>query len=285
MTTPTNVLVTGGGGRLGAYVVDELVAHHAVRVADLKPPRRDVDFTRTDVLDLAALTAVMQGCDAVVHLAAIPNPRDKAAEVVFGINLLGTWNVLHAAHELGISKVVLCSSECATGLCYQSEDRPPLYLPVDEAHSLRPVDPYSLSKQMGEVAGQSFARRGMTVTVLRPTYILFPDEHDSIAERGRDPAHPDLWSYVEPEDVASAFRLALAHESAGFEVFFVSAADTISPTPTLDLVANRFGALPEVRNPALYEDNPHAAIYDIARTREVLGYAPESDWRRLVDRV
>jgi NAD(P)-dependent dehydrogenase (short-subunit alcohol dehydrogenase family) len=204
MTTPTNVLVTGGGGRLGAYVVDELVAHHAVRVADLKPPRRDVDFTRTDVLDLAALTAVMQGCDAVVHLAAIPNPRDKAAEVVFGINLLGTWNVLHAAHELGISKVVLCSSECATGLCYQSEDRPPLYLPVDEAHSLRPVDPYSLSKQMGEVAGQSFARRGMTVTVLRPTYILFPDEHDSIAERGRDPAHPALWSYVEPERAPSA---------------------------------------------------------------------------------
>lgn len=280
MTEAGSVLVTGGAGRLGGYVIDELAGRHGLVVADLKPPRQDVAYAETDVLDLAAVTAAMRGCDAVVHLAAIPNPRDASPEVVFATNVLGTWNVLQAAQTLGVGKVVLCSSECATGLCYQSEDRPPLYLPVDEAHPLRPVDPYSLGKQLAEAAGQSFARRGLGVTALRPTYILFPEERDSIAERGRDPAHPDLWSYVEPEDVARAFRLALEREGTGFEVFFVSAADTISPTPTLELVERRFGALPEVRDSALYEANPHAAIYDIARAREALGYAPSSDWRR-----
>lgn len=282
MTARKSVIVTGGAGRLGAYVVDELARRHSVKVADRKPPGQDVAYVETDIRDLAAVSAAMEGCDAVVHLAAIPSPRDAPPEVVFATNLMGTWNVLQAAHTLGLGKVVLCSSECATGLCYQSEDRPPLYMPVDEAHPLRPVDPYSLSKQLGEAAGQSFARRGLDVSAVRPTYILFPDERDSIAERGSDPAHPDLWSYVEPDDVARAFRLALEREGTGFEAFFASAADTISPMPTLELVERRFGALPEVRDPALYEANPHAAIYDITRAREALGYAPTSDWRRWV---
>jgi nucleoside-diphosphate-sugar epimerase len=224
---------------------------------------------------------VMEGHDAVIHLAAIPSPRNAAPEVVFGTNVQGTWNVLQAAYESGIGKVVLCSSECATGLCYQKGERPPLYLPVDEAHPLRPTEPYSLSKQLGEAAGESFSRRGgIEVVALRPTLILFPEQRHEIAARG-DIEHSDLWSYVEPEDVARAFRLALEREGPAFDVFFVSAADTLSPRPTLELIEARFGHVPELKRPELFQENPNAAIYDIAHARQALGYEPESDWRRL----
>lgn len=200
--------------------------------------------------------------------------------MVFGTNVQGTWNVLQAAYESGISKVVLCSSECATGLCYQKGERPPLYLPVDIAHPLRPTEPYSLSKALGEAVGESFARRGgIEVVVVRPTLILFPEQRHEIAERG-DIAHSDLWSYVEPEDVARVFRLALERDGPPFDVFFASAADTLSPRPTLELIEARFGHVPELKRPELYADNPQAAIYDIAHARATLGYEPESDWRR-----
>jgi hypothetical protein len=53
-----------------------------------------------------------------------------------------------------------------------------------------------------------------------------------------------------------------------------------SPTPTLELVAQKFGRLPEIRNRLLYARNPHASIYDIARAERVLGFEPQSDWRR-----
>ena len=275
------VVVTGGSGRLGRYVVDALSTRSDVTVVDLRPPRQQVGFSDTSILDLEGLKRVMRGHHAVIHLAAIPSPRNAAPEVVFATNVQGTWNVLEAASASGISKVVLCSSECATGLCYQNGERPPLYLPVDEAHRLRPTDPYSLSKQLGEAAGASFARRGgIEVVALRPTLILFPEQRHEIAERG-DIAHSDLWSYVEPEDVARAFHLALEREGPPFDTFFVSAADTLSPRPTLELVEHRFGHVPELKRPELYAENPHAAIYDIAHARAALGYEPVSDWRGL----
>ncbi len=281
MTQYEKVLVTGGSGRLGRYVVDELAGRCDLTVLDLAPPHREVRHAAASILDLDELERELRGHDAVVHLAAVPGLRGAAPEVIMRTNALGTWNVLEAARQAGLAKAVLCSSECATGLCYQERERPPRYLPVDEAHPLCPADPYSLSKQLGELAGQSFACRGLEVVVLRPTLVLFPEQRHEIEARGTELLHADLWSYVEPGDVARAFRLALEHDGEPFDVFFVSAADTLSPRPTLELVEARFGAPPEVRKPALYEAHPHAAIYDISHARDTLGFEPESDWRRL----
>jgi nucleoside-diphosphate-sugar epimerase len=233
------------------------------------------------VLDLPLVHEAVAGVDAVIHVAAIPNPRDRPPEIVFDINSRGTWNVMHAAAEAGVPKVVLISSECATGLCYQKRERPPAYLPVDARHPMTPTDPYSLSKQVAETIGASFARRGgMSVTVLRPTFILFPQQYDQVEAR-RDLWHYDLWSYVDPRDVAEATSAALAY-AAPFEIFFVSAADTLSPVPTLELVERRFGHMPRLTDPTLYERSPWAPIYDIGPTASALGVVPRHRWRDLL---
>src|SRR5229473_4936106 len=150
---------------------------------DLKPPQGDAPFLRGSVLALADLEAAMRGVDALVHVAAIPNPRDRPPEVVFETNVRGTWNTFHAAARAGVKKAVLISSECATGLCYQKDEFPPDYLPIDEAYPLRPAEVYGLSKQAAEAVAASFARTGMDVTVLRPLFILFPRSYPEIRER------------------------------------------------------------------------------------------------------
>jgi UDP-glucose 4-epimerase len=279
-TEQQTILVTGGSGHLGSAIMRALGGGARPVAFDLKPPQGDVNFIAGSVLSLADLEGAMKGVDALVHVAAIPNPRDRPAEIVFDTNVRGTWNAFHAAQRAGVKKAVLISSECATGLCYQKAEFPPDYLPIDEAYPLRPAEVYGLSKQAAEAVAASFARTGMDVTVLRPLFILFPHHYDEIAGRA-DLWHRDLWGWVEPDDVAAAVRLALA-KVTGFEIFFIGAPNT---EPTLDLVAHRFGRTIEIRRPELYRANPHAALFDIAKAQTLLGYAPSADWRRHLARA
>jgi nucleoside-diphosphate-sugar epimerase len=114
--------------------------------------------------------------------------------------------------------------------------------------------------------------------VLRPLFILFPHHYGEIAARA-DLWNRDLWGWVEPDDVAEAVGLAL-DKVKGFEIFFISAPNTLVAEPTLDLVRRRFGKPPEIRRPGLYAGEPNAALFDIAKARRLLGYAPSGDWRR-----
>jgi UDP-glucose 4-epimerase len=282
-TEQQTILVTGGSGHLGSAIMRALGGGARPVAFDLKPPQGDVNFIAGSVLSLADLEGAMKGVDALVHVAAIPNPRDRPAETVFDTNVRGTWNAFHVAQRAGVRKAVLISSECATGLCYQKAEFPPDYLPIDEAYPLRPAEVYGLSKQAAEAVAASFARTGMDVAVLRPLFILFPHHYGEIAARA-DLWHRDLWGWVEPDDVAAAARLALA-KVAGFEIFFIGAPNTLAPEPTLGLVTRRFGKAIEIRRPELYRADPHAALFDIAKARRLLGYAPSGDWRRHLARA
>ena len=64
--------------------------------------------------------------------------------------------------------------------------------------------------------------------------------------------------------------------------FFISAADGLNTRPTLELVRERYGFLPEIRRPELYERLPTASVLDGSRAREVLGFEPTRDWRQML---
>jgi nucleoside-diphosphate-sugar epimerase len=233
-----------------------------------------------DVTDYGALKAVLTGCDAVIHLAAIPNPRSAAADVTFRTNVQGTFAVLQAAEDVGVRRTVLASSDSVVGFHYNPPAWRPLYLPIDEAYSLRPTEFYSLSKRVSETIAESFARRGrMEVVVIRPAHIVFPPEYPELEARGSDLQNYHLWTYVAPEDVAQSFRLALMLPAVRFDTFFIAAADGLNQQPTLEMLHQRYGALPEIRKPAVYERLPTASVLDISHAREVLGFEPTSDWR------
>ena len=278
------VAITGGSGRLGRYVVDYFRDKADVTVIDIRPPEQtDVRFVEANILDCATLAAAFSGQEAVVHLAAIANPRIAPADVTFHTNVQGTWNVLEAAEKAGVRRVVATSSDAVTGLHFNEENLCPEYLPIDEAHALRPVEFYALSKEVNEVVCRSYANRGkLEVLVIRPVHIVFPPEWPELQARGDDVWNYHLWGYVEPEDVARGFYLAVTVADVSFNVFFISAADSLCSRPTLDMVKERFGKLPEVRKPEIFEQNPHASILDISRAHRVLGFEPTSDWKRLI---
>jgi nucleoside-diphosphate-sugar epimerase len=247
-----------------------------------------------DVLDLDALRSAMRGQHAVVHLAAIDSSVTAPPEAVFDANVRGTWNVLHAAAEAGVGRVVICSSSSATGLDYTNPRLPPVYLPIDEDHPLRPSQAYGLSKQLDEVIAQSFGSRGgMEVVCLRPAWVLFPEAVRRVLGHQRDAAPPPspsapgrhreplplLRSYVDPADAARAFRLALELPTTPYRVFIITAADTFEPEPTLSHLEKTYGKpLPRVTKPEIYAGNPHASAFDISRAREILGWSPSSNW-------
>ena len=276
------VVCTGGSGRLGRYIVDLLKGDCDVTVVDIKEPKASVAFQRVDVVDYERLKRAFAGQEAVVHLAAIPNPRTAPADVTFRINVQGTWSVLQAAEDAGVKRVVVASSDAALGLHYNPPGWQPQYLPIDEDHPLRPIEFYSLSKEITENICRSYANRGkLEVLAIRPTHIVFPPEVPELAARGSDVQNYHLWTYVAPEDVAQGFERCLSVDRAPYQAFFISAANGLNTRPTLDLVRERYGHMPELRNPAYYQNNPTASLLDITRARQVLGFEPEIDWQQM----
>lgn len=291
------VAVTGGSGRLGRHVVDELARHTNVTVLDRAPSDSPHPYIELDVLDLPGVFRALDGHDAVIHLAAIDDAVAAPPEAYFETNVMGTWNVLHAAHELGIERAAIASSVAALGIGRDGGDAKPRYLPIDEDHPLRPRGPYSLSKEVDEVIARGFARRGVTrVACLRPTLIIRDEvvgQVDALA-RGADydasqivepfdEPMPLLRSYISSADAARAFRCALEADTGPIDTFFVAARDSIGHIDTLAYARETLGdAMPALHKPKLYVRDHYAGLIDISRARERLGWEPVGDWTTLV---
>ncbi|AMM34449.1 NAD-dependent epimerase/dehydratase [Sinomonas atrocyanea] len=284
---PKKVVVTGGSGRVGRYVLENLAEIFQVRNADLAPaltgaggrPPAEAEFVKTDVLDLDDVRAALAGADAVVHLAAIDFDWKAPAEDYIRVNTLGTWNVLQAAEENGLDRAVLCSSVSACGLSEMRPDWAPQYLQVDEEHELRPVQAYSLSKQIMETMGQAVARGShMSVVALRPLAVVLPETLAEFTGFVDDPELRWLYYYIEASDLARAFRAALESEVDGFDAFFISADDTCHPEPTLAWYPRVAGEETPPHDPAVFTANPRASVFSSARAKERLGWSPTSNF-------
>ncbi len=295
------VLVTGGSGRVGAAVVDELMADYDVTVLDRNKPSQDVRFIAADIEDRASLEGAFDGIDAVVQLAALDMGVQAPEADFFRVNVQGLWNVLEFAETAKVKRTVVCSSLAAVNI---SRANPPRYLPVDIHHPAAPVHAYGISKLAGEVVAKAFSERSpMQVFCLRPMLVMrdaaiYGIARQAALEDGTPPppaaADPE-WApskprpgsrhFVSTRDVARAFRSALEADVPGFDIFYVAAADTHSALPTMEVCRRQFGVTPEIRDRALYDADPRASIYDISRTQEILGWQPEERWPDLLARV
>lgn len=272
---------------LGSHVMRRLHGRCRLTAIDIKAPQAGDaalgDFVEGSITDYAAMRSAFAGKDAVIHLAAIPNPREASAEATFNNNVQGAWTVLQAAEDAGVERVVVCSSDSVFGLSFNPPDWPPLFLPVDETHPTRPTEFYSLSKKVTETIAESFAaRKKLEVLAIRPSHIVFPRGYPEIERRGADVQNYHFWAWVDPEDVAQAFDLALnVQRYAGYDIFAIAAADGMNLAPTLEMAQERWGRLPEIRRPDVYRANPQASVIDITKARETLGYAPAVTRARL----
>jgi nucleoside-diphosphate-sugar epimerase len=165
------VLITGGTGHIGKTTSERLREKGwSVRILDLAASTdiAGVEYVQGDILDFDSLVNHVQGCDAIIHLAAIRAPSIAPKHQVFQVNVAGTFNVFEAAAATGIKRVVQASSINALGGYYSTGDIRPQYLPIDEEHPTFTTDPYSFSKNLIEEIGAYYWRRdGMSSVAMR----------------------------------------------------------------------------------------------------------------------
>jgi len=270
------IVVTGGSGKGGRWVVKDLRAHgHDVLNADLVPDGSEHGlWVGADLTDLGQCQDILVGADAVVHFAAIPAPGLRPEGETFRINALSTYNVFQAAVTRPVGRVVWASSETVLGLPF---DRPPDFAPIDESITPRPESSYSLSKLVGETMAAEFARRtGVPFVGLRISNIMEPTDYEKFPGFQSDARLRkwNLWGYVDVRDVAAAVRGALEADARGAEICIVAAADTVMTRDSADLMAEVFPDVPLRR-----ELRGRETLLAIDRARDLLGYRPAHAWQ------
>lgn len=285
-----HVLVTGARGKVGtATVAALLAAGHQVRCTDVMrgvferaapgtPP-----YVQADLADAGQAFSVVRGVDAVIHAAAIPEPTQNPAHVVFQNNIMSTFNVLEAAVRWGLGRFVNISSETVPGFFFPERPFLPHYLPIDEAHPIEPQDPYALSKYFGELLMDAAVRRSdIRCISIRPSWVQHAGNYeDNLGPQVRDPSlsGAGYWSYIDVYDLADALVLAAASDLPGHEVFYIASPDNVAGKPFAALLQANFGTQIELRELAR-ED---ASGISCAKANRLLGYAPKRSWRDYLD--
>ena len=254
------ILVTGGSGKAGHWIVKHLVEQD-YEVVNVDSRRPAVAQCRTIVADLTQLGQVVTAFspfgtgdrrpyDGVIHMAAIPRAHDAPNDEIFRVNALTTYNVLEACAVLNICKAAIASSESSYGFCFASEFFPPSYLPVDEAHPQLPEDSYGLTKVVNEVTADTFHRRtGMQIISLRIGNVLSPEDHAPVRATFPQPEKRlrNLWSYIDARDLAIACRLCIEKDNLGCKPVIISADDTSSDVPSAELIRRFLPTVTDLR--------------------------------------
>jgi dihydroflavonol-4-reductase len=298
------VLVTGASGFIGSAVVRALLADgRSVLGFDLEPSPA-IESVVGDVCDAAAVHRTMRGCDSVFHTAALYRFWARDRDAFYRVNVDGTRNVLAAARDLGVSRIVYTSTVGTLGL---HGDRPSHELDYPDVRHL--FGAYKRSKYVAEHEVLRAAAEGAPVTLVQPTMPLGPGDRAPTPSgkvvldflNGRMPGYVDtMLNIVHVDDVARGHLLAHDRGTPGRsyilggsnmtmqELLAALAAATGLPRPNLhvprvaSLVAAWASELVEGR---LLHRSPRVPLeaarmsttwmaFDDSRARSELGYAP-----------
>jgi nucleoside-diphosphate-sugar epimerase len=221
-----HILVTGGAGYFGTLLTDELLEQgHKVRVFDingLDEPRDGVEVVRGDIRDLDSVRSACRGIDIVHHnVAQVPLAKDK--ELFHAVNYGGTSNLLNAALDADVGKVVYTSSSAVFGV--------PESNPVNDETVPTPMEAYGKAKYEAEHLCRDFAAKGLDVSIVRPRTIMghgrlgifqilfeWVREGYNVPVLGRG---DNVYQFVHANDLATA--CIKAGEKSGPETFNVGA--------------------------------------------------------------
>jgi len=295
--TAARVLVTGGAGFIGSHLVETLTsARERIVVFDnfttgsrgnLDGVSARVDVVEGDVRDLDSLRRAMEGVGVVFHLAAVSAvaPSVKDPLTTHAVNVTGTLNVLLAARDAGVRRVVFASSAAVYG------SNPSL--PKTETHPPDPLSPYAATKLAGEVYCRVFAKLyGVETVALRLFNVYGPRQNPASEDSGVvtrflarlasgqppsiDGDGEQSRDLVYVGDVVGAFLRSCETPAASGEVFNIGSgrSTTINEiAKALAGIAAPDRVLRPIHHPERAGDVRHSRA-DISKARQILGYAP-----------
>lgn len=293
------ILVTGGAGFIGSHLVDKLFEmNNTVVVYDnfddfyvgkeeniqhnLSNDR--FRLVKNDILNYEALASVIGGVDVVFHEAAQCGIRYciKNPQKAHNVNVTGTLNVLMAAKEAGVRKVVFASSSGIFGV--------PRYVPMNEEHPTNPESPYGATKLAAEKYCQAFHRvYGMDVVSLRYFSVYGPRGRPdqviyafaSAVTKNENPiiygdgTQTRDFTYV--SDVVDATVLAAETDGIDGEIFNIGFGEETSINEVFIKVIEKLGRKGEIQ--PVYKDTYKGefprTLADNTKARKILGWKPK----------
>lgn len=299
-------VVTGGAGFIGSNTVDELIRRgHSVVVLDdlsagkeenLAEVRNKISFIKGSITDLDVVRKAMQEADYVLHLAARTSvPRSVKDPIETNrVNIDGTLNVLVAARDAKVKRIVFAASSSAYG------ETPTL--PKVETMQPAPISPYGVTKYVGEIYAQVFGRvYGLENVSLRYFNVFGPRQDPNSPYSGvlskfctsfLEGAQPVIFGDGEQsrdftyiENVVQANLLACEAPNASGKVFNVGTGNRFTLNQTLAMLQRISGHSLETKHEPAREGDIRDSQADIAQSREVLGYNPTVEFEEGLERT
>jgi nucleoside-diphosphate-sugar epimerase len=302
----TRVLVTGGGGFIGCNLVERLVRDgRSVRVLDnfatgdrenLRDVWDEIELVEGDIQSYERAHNAVRGCELVFHLAALPSvPRSIQDPLTSNAsNVTGTLNILLAARDEDVRRVVFASSSSIYGAN--------LELPKREDMASLPIAPYAVSK----LAAESYCRAFFNVygleTVALRYFNVFGPRQDPTSQYSAvipmfitaflDGQRPTIYGDGEQsrdftyiENVVEATILAAQADGVAGETFNVASGERISLNTLIAELRDLSGReIDPIYTDPRTGDVLHS-LADISKAREVLGYEPATDIRTGLERT
>lgn len=296
----TKILITGGAGFIGSHIAEELMRRNLGDVTifddlssgferNIAHIRRKVKFIRGDTRNMADIEGAMVGIEYVFHNAALVSAFDSynKPELTREVNIVGTQNVLAAALNAGVKRVVLASSAAIYG--------PNAGLPNSEEMKPDPASPYAEAKLQNEIDAKEYAKRGLGTVSLRYFNVFGPRQDPSseysgvisrfkeINKAGKTPViygdGSQTRDFIYVKDVAGANILAGLNKNCGNgEVFNIGTGRETSLLQLIDAFgkAMRRKIDPEFR-PRRVGDIKRS-VADVSLAKKVLGFEAETDF-------
>lgn len=253
-------LITGGAGYFGSLLLRKLLENnYECAIFDLNDANdrpKEVEFIQGDIRDYDAILAACKGVNVVHHnVAQVPLAKDK--ELFHSVNYDGTENLLRAALEAGVGKVVHTSSSAIFGI--------PDKNPVTEETPAKPGEAYGKAKYEGELLCHTYVEKGLDVSIVRPRTIMghgrlgiFQILFEWIYEGANVPVFgkgDNIYQFVHADDLADA--CILAGERQGSE--------------TYNCGAEKFGTMREVLEALCRHANTGSKVSSVPMTPTVIG--------------
>ena len=294
-------VVTGGAGFIGSNTVDELVRRgHSVVVLDdlssgkeenLAESRNKISFIKGSITDLEAVRKAMPEADYVLHLAARTSvPRSiKDPLETNRTNVDGTLNVLVAARDAKVKRIVFAASSSAYG------ETPAL--PKVETMEPQPISPYGVTKYVGELYAQTFGRvYGLENVSLRYFNIFGPRQDPASPYSGvlakfctafLEETQPVIFGdgeqtrdFTYVDNAVSANLLACEAPNVSGKVFNIGVGGRFSLNQTVELLRSISGTKLEVKYDPPRDGDIRDSQADITQARELLGYDPQVEFEQ-----